>query len=265
MHTSNLQKYLSWGGAPGVIVLLCLVWELSVRLMDVSTLILPPPSMIGRRLVELVQEPDTWSHTLTTATEVVIGFSLAVFLGVLFGILLGKIHWLELTLRPVFVLLYIIPNIAFVPLFVIWFGFGMGSKIVIATVLAFFPIMLNVLLGVKSVDPGHRDVMSSLNATKTQRFSQLEVRSVMPYLLAGMETGIVLAVIGAIVGEYLGGNEGLGYLIVRTLNQMDAPGLFAVIVILAAVGLIFYGLVFVLKRLLIPWHESVYASRGVSV
>ena len=264
MQNSMLQKYLSWFGAPTVIALFCVIWEVTVRVMDVSTLILPPPSMIGSRLIELVQEPDTWSHAATTATEVVIGFSLAVFLGVLFGVLLGKIAWLELTLRPVFVLLYIIPNIAFVPLFVIWFGFGMGSKIVIATVLAFFPIMLNVLLGVKSVDPGHRDVMNSLNATKAQRFTNLEVRSVMPYLLAGMETGVVLAVIGAIVGEYLGGNEGLGYLIVRTLNQMDAPGLFAVIVVLAALGLIFYGLVFALKRFLIPWHESVYAPRGVS-
>lgn len=265
MESARVTKLLSYFGAPTVTALLLIIWEVTVRVLGVSVLILPPPSMIGSRLSEIIQDPETWSHTATTATQTIIGFGIAVLVGVTFGVLLGKIPWLELTLRPILVLLYVIPNIAFVPIFVIWFGFGMGSKIVIASVLAFFPIMLNVLLGVKSVDPGLREVMSSLNATRAERFRNLEVRAVMPYLLAGMETGIVLAIIGSIVGEYLGGNEGLGYLIVRTMNELDAAGLFAVIVILALLGLTLYGIVVGLKRFLIPWHESVYAQQGASV
>ncbi|MFC7401866.1 ABC transporter permease [Citricoccus sp. GCM10030269] len=262
MSSSRWGKLLPWVGAPLLVILLCVVWEISVRALEVSTLILPPPSMIAERLGELIQDPEVWSHAGITATEIIFGFLLAVLFGVIVGVLLGKIAWLEMTVRPIIVLLQVVPKVAFVPLFVIWFGFGMSSKVIIAAMLAFFPIMLNVLLGVKSIDPGHRDVMTALNAGNRQRFTNLDFRSVMPYLLAGMETGIVFAVIGAIVGEYLGGNEGLGYMVVRTLNQLDAPGLFGVVVLLAVLGLLLYGAVFALKRFLIPWHESVYSQQG---
>lgn len=262
MSSTRLGRLLPWIGAPLLIVVLCTVWEITVRALDVSILILPPPSLIAERLGELVQDPEIWRHAGITASEIIGGFLLAVVLGVLVGVLLGKVAWLEMTVRPIIVLLQVVPKVAFVPLFVIWFGFGMSSKVIIAAMLAFFPIMLNVLLGVKSIDPGHRDVMTALNAGRMQRFTNLDFRSVMPYLLAGMETGIVFAVIGAIVGEYLGGNEGLGYMVVRTLNQLDAPGLFGVVVLLAVLGLVLYGAVFILKRFLIPWHESVYSQQG---
>src|SRR3546814_5229112 len=104
------------------------------------------------------------------------------------------------------------PKVALVPLFIVWFGFGPSSKVVMAAVLAFFPIMTNTILGIKSVDRGHRDVMISLNASRWQTLRELELPTALPYILTGAEIGIVLAVIGAIVGEYLGGSEGLGHL-----------------------------------------------------
>jgi NitT/TauT family transport system permease protein len=155
------------------------------------------------------------------------------------------------------VALQVVPKVALIPLFVIWFGFGMTSKIIIAAILAFFPIMLNVLLGVRSVDPGHRDVMRSLNAGRWATFWSLEFHSTLPYVFAGMEVGIVFAVIGAIVGEYLGGSEGLGYLVVVSLNALNAPELFAVIILLAALGYLLFFAVNGAKRLMIPWHDSV--------
>jgi len=151
-----------------------------------------------------------------------------------------------------------------VPLFIVWFGFGSTSKIVIAALLAFFPIMLNVLLGVRSVDPGQREVMRSLNASRMQTFWRLEYHSTLPYVIAGMEIGIVFAIIGAVVGEYLGGNKGLGYLIVSSLNALNAEQLFAVIVVLTLLGFALFLAVIGLKRFLIPWHESVVGTEQVS-
>lgn len=260
MNAAKWRRLLTWAVTRLLIVAICVVWEVAVRVLGISPLILPPPSMVGERLTVLLQDPETWSHTAVTVTEIVMGFAIAVAGGIVVGVLLGKVRWLERTLQPIIVMLQVVPKVAFVPLFVIWFGFGMTSKVIVAAMLAFFPIMLNVLLGVKSIDPGHRDVMASLNASRAQTFLNLEVRGIMPYLLAGMESGIIFAVIGTIVGEYLGGNEGLGYLIVSTLNQLDAPGLFSVIVVLSALGLSMYLLVHLLKRFLIPWHESVYGQ-----
>jgi NitT/TauT family transport system permease protein len=133
----------------------------------------------------------------------------------------------------------------------------MTSKIVIAAIIAFFPVTLNVLLGVRSVDRGHQDVMRGLGASRWATFRNLELPSTLPYVFAGAEVSIVFAVIGAIVGEYLGGSQGLGYLIVISLNQLDAPKLFATIVVLTALGTILFLAVSLTKRFVIPWHESI--------
>jgi NitT/TauT family transport system permease protein len=121
-----------------------------------------------------------------------------------------------------------------------------------------------VQLGVRSVETGQREVMRSLDASRWDTFRHLELKSTLPYVFAGMEVGIVFAIIGTIVGEYLGGNEGLGYLVVRTLNELDAPALFAVIILLSVLGLLLYAVVNSLKRFVIPWHESVYGQRDVN-
>jgi NitT/TauT family transport system permease protein len=126
-----------------------------------------------------------------------------------------------------------------------------------AAILAFLPVMTNVMLGVRSVDPGHRDVMRGLGASKWATFKSLELPSTLPYIFAGAEVAIVFAVIGAIVGEYLGGSEGLGHQVVTSLNSLNAPQLFAVIILLALMGSLLYLVVTVTKRLVIPWHDSV--------
>jgi NitT/TauT family transport system permease protein len=176
------------------------------------------------------------------------------------GAVLGRIRWLERALRPVIVASQVVPKVALVPLFIVWFGFGMTSKIVIVAILAFFPIMLNSLLGVRSVEPGHRDVMRGLNAGRWATFWRLDYHSTLPYVFAGMEIGIVFAIIGAVVGEFLGGSQGLGYLIVISLNALNAQQLFAVIVILTLIGFALFLAVLGLKRLFIPWHESVVGA-----
>jgi NitT/TauT family transport system permease protein len=258
------RNLLPWVSTPLVLLGCFVAWDLFVRVYDISELVLPPPLTVGETLVEVISDPETWEHAGVTAVETIAGFLIALVTGVIVGVVLGKVPWLERSLRPVIVASQVVPKVALIPLFVIWFGFGITSKVIMSAMLAFFPIMLNVQLGVRSVDAGQREVMRSLDASRWDTFRHLELKSTLPYVFAGMEVGIVFAIIGTIVGEYLGGNEGLGYLVVRTLNELDAPALFAVIVLLSVLGLLLYLVVNSLKRFVIPWHESVYGQRDVN-
>lgn len=264
MSRSRQLKLLPWLVTPSLVVLLVLTWHVIVTAFNVNPFIFPPPGEVWDAFVSLLGNERAWAATATTVSEIIIGFLIAAVLGIVVGVVLGKLQWLEVSLRPLIVISQVAPKVAFVPLFVIWFGFGLTSKVVLSALLAFFPIMLNVLLGVRSVEQGQREVMKSLNATRGQTFLQLEMRSLQPYLFAGMEVAIVLATIGAIVGEYLGGNNGLGNMVVAAMNSLDAAMTFALILWLSIIGLVLYLIVNELKRFFIPWHESVYGLRSTS-
>jgi ABC-type nitrate/sulfonate/bicarbonate transport system, permease component len=256
------MRILPWVVTPLLVVVIILTWHLIVTVGRVNPFLFPPPAAVGEKFVGLFATPSIWEHTGTTLSEILIGFGIAVVTGVVVGVVLGKLPWLEASVRPLIVITQVAPKVAFIPLFVIWFGFGITSKIWLSALLAFFPIMLNMLLGVRSVEQGHREVMRSLNATRPQTLLQLEMRSVQPYLFAGMEVGIVLATTGAIVGEYISGSQGLGFLVVSSMNQLDAALTFALILWLSLMGLALYLIVNELKRFFIPWHESVYGLRN---
>jgi NitT/TauT family transport system permease protein len=261
MKEDKWVRLLPWISAPVLLLILIGVWQLIVATGSVSPFILPPPRDVATGLGQLLVDQEFWTlHVRTTLLEVVIGFLTALVAGLIAGVVLGRVLWLEIAFRPALVALQVIPKVALVPLFVIWFGFGMTTKIIIAMLLAFFPIMLNTMLGVRSVDAGHRDVMRALGTSRWKTFLHLELPSTLPYVFTGMQVAIVFAVIGAIVGEYLGGNSGLGYLVVSSLNNLDASRLFAVIVALAIMGSILFFLVNVARRIAIPWHESVMES-----
>jgi len=257
MGDSRLNRLLPWISSPILLVLFVAAWQLIVSVGGVSRFILPAPADVGDSLVTMFSDDAIWGHIRVTLVEVVVGFAIAVVLGTALGAILGRMIWLERAVQPAMVAFQVVPKIALVPIFVILFGYGITSKIVITVILAFFPIMLNVLLGVRSVDLGHRDVMRGLGASRWQTFRDLELPSTLPYVFAGSEVGIVFAVIGAIVGEYLGANEGLGFLVVSSLNALDAPALYAVIVLLAVLGSVLFLAVSLTKRFVIPWHESV--------
>ncbi|HWK96979.1 MAG TPA: ABC transporter permease [Pseudolabrys sp.] len=246
----------TWIGSVTLLVLFLGGWEFYVREFNVSKLILPAPSLVIEAWYASLWLPSTWYHTWITALETMLGFFFAMVFGVALGAMLGKSPRLEKMLNPFIVATQVVPKVALVPLFVVWFGFGITSKVVIAAVLAFFPIMLNTALGVKSVERGYREVLASLNASRLQKITQLEFPSALPYILTGMEMGVVLSIIGAVVGEYLGGSEGLGNLAVKEMNSYNTTALFAVIMHLSALGFVFYAIVVGLRRFLIPWHES---------
>lgn len=251
------ETLLPWITTPLLLVILLVVWHTYVKAYGVSSFILPAPSAVWDSWMDMLSSSRAWRHTWLTVYVTLVGFAWALVIGVGLGVLLGRTRWLELTLNPFIVATQVIPKVALLPLFVVWFGFGNTSKIIVAAILAFFPILTNTVLGVKSVDAGHRDVMTSLNATRWQIFRRLELPSSLPYILTGMEIGIVLAIIGAIVGEYLGGNAGLGFMLVSKMNGYETDGLFAVIIQMTLLGFFFYFATGALRRFLIPWHQSV--------
>lgn len=250
---ANLLPYIT---TPVLIAIFVTIWHYYVVLSGVSSFILPTPGAVWKAWVAMLYDPRAWHHTFMTVYATVTGFAWALVIGVGLGVLIGRFRWLEQTLNPFIVATQVMPKVAFVPLFVVWFGFGITSKVIVAAVLAFFPILTNTVLGVKSVDAGHRDVATSLNATGWQTFRRLELPSSLPYILTGMEVGIVLAIIGAIVGEYLGGNSGLGYMMIARMNAFATDELFAVIIHMTLLGFIFYFAIGALRRVLIPWHQS---------
>jgi NitT/TauT family transport system permease protein len=254
---SHRNTLLPWITTPVLVLLLLLSWHLYVTIANVSAFILPAPAKVWDAWMDMLTSSRAWRHTWLTVYVTLVGFGWALLIGVGLGVLLGRMRWLELTLNPFIVATQVIPKVALLPLFVVWFGFGNTSKVIVAAILAFFPILTNTVLGVKSVDMGHRDVMTSLNATRWQIFRRLELPSSLPYILTGMEVGIVLAIIGAIVGEYLGGNAGLGFMLVSKMNGYETDGLFAVIIQMTLLGFFFYFATGALRRLLIPWHQSV--------
>jgi NitT/TauT family transport system permease protein len=251
----------TWITTPALIVLFILAWDLYVTWFEISKFILPRPISVFDGLVDLFSTPSTYKHTWVTIYETLAGFAIAATVGVGLGAVLGKVPWLERTLNPFIIATQVVPKVALIPLFILWFGFGPESKIIISAVIAFFPILTNTLLGVKSVDFGQKDVLTSLNASKWQTFVTLEFPSALPAILTGMEVGIVLAIIGAVVGEYLGGSQGLGYLAVATLAAYKVNSLFAVIILLTAVGFLLYMAMVGVRRFIIPWHESVLIER----
>ena len=250
------EGMLPWITTPILLALLILIWEVYVRAAGVSPMILPRPGAVAQAWLGLLQDPRAWHHTWMTVYATLTGFAYATVIGVGLGVLIARVRWLELTLNPFIVATQVIPKVALVPLFVLWFGFGITSKVIVACVLAFFPILTNPAMGVKSIDEGHRDVMVSLNATRWQVFRRLEFPSALPYMLTGLEIGIVLAIIGAVVGEYLGGNAGLGHLLIARLNAFETDQMFAVLIHMSILGFLFYFAIGALRKMLVPWHAS---------
>jgi len=258
---SGRGRMLPWITTPLLAAAMLVLWQAYARLSGIGAFLLPPPTEVWSAYLEELRKAALWHHTWATAYETLAGFAWASLIGLGTGTLIGRWRWLEMTLNPFIVATQVVPKVALVPLFVVWFGFGPASKVLLAATLAFFPILTNTVLGVKSVDLGHRDVMTALNAPRWKVFTRLELPSALPYLLTGMEVGIVLAVIGAVVGEYLGGNSGLGYMLIAKMNAYETDALFAVILHLTLIGFAFYWLMVSARRLLVPWHESVLVDR----
>jgi NitT/TauT family transport system permease protein len=253
---SWLRRNLVWLSTPIIIALFLGIWSFYISFFKVSRFLLPSPMGVFRALGDLLTRDYFWQALQITVSEILIGFVIAIVIGATLGVALGKSRLLDQIGSPFIIASQVTPKVALMPLFLLWMGFGISSKISMVALLSFFPIMKSTILGVRSIQPDQKALFTVIRAPWWKRIVSLEIPAVLPYLLTGIETASVLAVTGAIVGEYLGGNEGLGALVVKTLNALMVEHMFATIVALAVFGFIFYGAISSIRRFAIRWHDS---------
>lgn len=220
----------------GLIVFLA-VWEGLLRLFEVPQFILPTPIEIIERIVKDAVTGLIFVHVEVTVLETLFGFLLAAILGVGLGCAVGLVPGFERVVYPYILALQTIPKVAVAPLMIIWVGYGIQSKVLTAGLIAFFPILVNVVVGLKTVEPRMLLLMRALKAGHLQTFIKVRLPSMLPYLFAGLETAIIFAIIGAIVGEFIGASQGLGSLIIQRQASIDVPGVFSVLFYLSAIGI----------------------------
>jgi NitT/TauT family transport system permease protein len=233
-------------------------WELAVRLLEVSSLVVPSPTATVISLWNgLADNTFVW-HTGVTLYETLVGFFAGALFGLVLGALIGQFTLVERTLYPYVVAFQTIPKVAIAPLFVIWFGFGVTSKIVITATIVFFPVLANTIVGLRSSPREQIDLITAFTGSRWQTFKYVKVPNALPYIFVGLDVGIVLAVIGAIVGEFVGSQAGLGYLILQRNFSMDTAGVFAILIILSVMGILLHGAVDLIKRKVVFWvnHEA---------
>lgn len=251
----NLRAIRIWA-LPAVLVITMLAWEAFTRVSNLPAFILPPPSAVFDRLVRSLQDGGLYRHTLATLSEVLAGLAFGVLVAVTLGYGLSKSHTLERVLAPYIVASQSIPIVAIAPLLVIWLGPGRLSKVMICALIVFFPVLVNTVVGMRSVPQGLYDLMRSLGATRWQTFNRLEVPAAMPVLLGGLKIGATLSVIGAVVGEFVGADEGLGFLINLGDGLYDTALVFVAVFVLVVMAMGLYALVAGLERRLLAWRVS---------
>lgn len=255
--TSTDVKFPPWAQHTLVFVIFITIWEMSVRFGWVSALILPSPFAVIVAWWDLaIVRGIIWSHFFTTLTEVLVGF----VIGAGFGVTIAVISAINMRFRrlvsPYMVALQVTPRIAIAPIIVAWLGFGMEPKMAIAAIICFFPMFINALTGLMQVDHENLEMFESMRASKWQIFRHLQLPGAMPVIMAGFKTGISLALIGAIVGEFVSASEGIGVLIQRFSFQLLLPQAFASLIMLTAMGLLLYGLATFADRHIVFWRHA---------
>ncbi|MGH9242732.1 MAG: ABC transporter permease [Acidimicrobiales bacterium] len=244
--------------APALIVLVILLsaWEAASRAELISRLVLPAPTAITEAFVDLFADGLVWNHLWATLYETLIGFFVGAGLAFVTAVLSS--FWIPFrrTVSPYMIILQVTPRIALAPIFITWFGFGYMPKIVMAATICFFPVFINTLTGLLTVDEEALEMFRSMRASKRQIFTQLTLPSALPVTFAGLKTGVTLALIGAIVAEFVGTSQGLGLLIDRFNFRLAMESAFAVLLLLALLGLLLYGVMEYLDRRIVFWTHD---------
>lgn len=238
----------------GLLLLLGL-WSLITLIGNYPTFILPDPASAFRELSKIAVNGVLWHHSQATLLAIVGGLGLGLSTATILGYLLAKSPLLERLVGPYIAASQSIPALAIAPLLIIWFGSGQLSKVLICALVVFFPVLVNTVVGIRSVDAGLKTLMHSLRANRWQTFLMLEVPAAMPVLLGGLKIGVTLSVIGAVVGEFVGADRGLGFLINLSKGMFNTPLMFAALFALAAISLSLYLIVTWLENWLLAWRR----------
>jgi NitT/TauT family transport system permease protein len=237
----------------GVIVFL-IVWQVGVIIAKFPPYLLPPPTLIFEQFVK--ELPKLLTHSWVTIYEMLFGYALAVGVAVPLAIAITTWRRFDEFITPTLLFFQTVPKIAIAPLFLVWFGVGPTPKVLVAFLISFFPIVIDTAVGLRSITPEMVDLARSMGASQLQIFSQFRLPTSLPYLFSGLKVAATLAVAGAVVGEFVGADKGLGYLLLVTNSNMQTALMFAVIVALTVIGLVFFYAIEFLESLLIPWHVT---------
>lgn len=237
-----------------VLLVLVLAWEAGARAFNFSMLVLPPPSKVAQSLWAGLASGYFWPHIRATVSELLLGLGAGCGIGFSVGLLLAEVPALRRAAMPYVVVSQVVPKLALMPLFIVWFGFGLTSTVVITALICFFPLLENTMTGVAQVPPDRLELFRLLGATRWQTLWRLKLPTGLPAVLAGLRIAVVLALVGAVVGEFIGASRGLGALIIAAQGSMDTPLMFAVLALVSLLGLAAYQFtLFIERRLLRPY------------
>lgn len=247
---------------PGLILVgLLALWEGLARLFHVPRWLLPTPSSVGAEL--WASRGLLWTHTLVTLEEVVVGFALAFAVGVVLAIGIAYTKVLERSIYPLVIASQTVPVIAIAPLLLVWVGYGLAPKVIVVALISFFPIVVNMVDGLRSVDIDMVNMLRTLGATRWQVFTKVQVPFSLPYLFSGTRVAIAVSVIGAVIGEWVGASKGLGYIMLRSAPYFLTARIFAAIVVLSVMGIALFLLIGALERAVLPWHHDERRRRAL--
>jgi NitT/TauT family transport system permease protein len=236
----------------GVAAMLAL-WQVYVSALGVSRIVLPGPLDIAR--AALANWPILMRETWPTFLESVLGFALAVVIGIPVAVCVASSRVLNLTLYPILIATQSVPKVAVAPIILVWFGLGLQSKLVIAFLVAFFPVVVDTATGMGATPPGLIELARSLRASRLQIFLKVQFPAALPSIFAGAKVAVTLAVIGAVIGEFVGSLNGLGNLLLTANAQLDSPLAWAALVWLSVLGIVLFATVVAVERLVMPWSE----------
>lgn len=244
----------SWLRPALFLVVLIVLWDVVIRVFNIPPYQVPKPEDVLTTL--WADWPQLLQQAIPTTTATIGGFVLSAVFGVIAAVLIAGSRTIESYVYPLLVFSQSIPKIAIAPLLVVWFGFGMMPKVLCAFLLGFFPVVVSAVQGFKSVEPDMLDLARAMEAKRLQIFRMVAFPHAMPAIFAGLKVSITLAVVGAVVGEFVGSNNGLGFVLQRSIGNFELPTMFAALVVLSLIGVVLFWLLDVIERLMIPWHAS---------
>jgi len=236
------------------IVTFLVAWQLFVVIYKMPPYLLPTPTAIAASFID--QLPALLSNGSVTVYEMLVGYGMAVGIAIPLAIAITSSQRFNEFVMPTVLFFQIVPKVAIAPLFLVWFGVGSMPKILVAFLISFFPIVIDTAVGLRSMSVEMGDLARSMGATRMQIFTQFRLPTSLPYLFSGLKVAATLAIAGTVVGEFVGADSGLGYLLLVTNSNMETALMFATIVALTIIGLVFYYVVELLEGLLIPWHVT---------
>ena len=249
------ERIPDWVLLSATFLVLLGLWQLAINIFNPPPYIIPSPTALGLALWSAATDYNLYVNVGVTAEEVAIAFVVAAVLACSMGLLVTENRVCERIILPYVIAIQSVPKVAIAPLIIIWFGFGITSKIVIASMLAFFPIFVNVVTGFKAIDQRQLMLMRSLCASRWQIFFKLRLMTAFPYLFAGLQIAAVLASLGAIVGEFVGAKQGLGSMIIRSQTEMDVANVFVGVVALSIMVSILHASVKAVSKKVVFWTE----------